>query len=157
MNYKEAIRDAAEAAAEAPEGLREIAFRLVLERLLDRKIRQDHGEVAAPLGEPGERNNWEARLMAELPEAHSVQEAGDRKQQTVWAVATLYTRDLDVTTEEIRRVIRTELGVAPQNEQNTARTLRALTPRFVMRRERLDGPGYIYEPTAHSLQIFEDL
>lgn len=155
MNYREAIREAAEAAEEAPEELREAAFRTVLERLLEREGGPEKDAPQTP-PEAIESDSWEERLLKELPEGHVVQEEGDRGQQTVWAVATLHGRDLEATTEQIRRIIRTELGIAPQNEQNTARTLRKLTPRFLIRRERPDGRGYVYEPTARSVEIFED-
>lgn len=157
MDYKQAIRRAVEAAGEAPEELREAAFRIVLERLLDLEPAQPNSPTGTPAEKPPKHNSWEERLFANLPEGHLVQERGDRKQQTVWAVASLHQRGTDVTSEEIRRLIRTELGIAPQNDQNTARTLRGLTPRYVVRRDRTEGRGYIYEPTARSIEIFEDM
>jgi hypothetical protein len=164
MDYKAAIREASDAAAEAPEELREIAFRTVLERLLgtslpDTSTTENEGSPAlgSNHGPTGQRPDWREQVVTGLPEAYRIQEDGNRAQQAVWAVVTLQSRGVEVTSEAIMNVIRTELGIAPQNSMNTARTLRKLTPRFVMRRDRPDGRGYVYEPTARALDAFEGL
>ena len=82
-------------------------------------------------------------------------ESGDRTKQAVWAVVTLHGRGAEVTSDAIRDIIRTELGTAPQNGANTARTLRDLTPKYLMRRDRTDGRGYVYQPTANALDAFQ--
>lgn len=163
MDYKAAIQEAAEAVSQAPKDLREIAFRSILEQMLTKGVAVQSGQPEhgvrnrQPVLDPVESNDWRDRVAGEMPEAYDIQGRGSRQQQAVWAVVTLFARGADATTEEIMKLIRTELGIAPQNEQNTARTLRNLTPRFVMRRDRADGRGYVYEPTANALDAFENL
>ena len=161
MDVLRAIAQATEAADNAPEDLRTEAFTTVLAHLLTTasptgEAPRAVGETLQPPAAPP-ATTWEEAVVEGLPEPHVVRERGNRGHQALWAVVTLQGRGVAATTEDITKLIRTELGLAPQNVPNTARTLRGLTPRYVMRRDRDDGQGYIYQPTAHALDAFEGL
>lgn len=93
----------------------------------------------------------------ELPAPHVVKEQGNRAQQTIWAVIRIHGRGDEVDVPAIQEEIKKALATKPQRANNTSRTLRRLTPKYVNRHDREEGQGYSYTPTEHAFEIFKDL
>lgn len=90
-----------------------------------------------------------------LPDLHLLAQKGSRDQHVAWAVAELYARSEEINNESIRRIIREHLAITPPARQNTNRSLRDLTPKYIIRTKT--GKKYFYTPSARLLEIFEGL
>jgi hypothetical protein len=90
-----------------------------------------------------------------LPDLHLLAQKGSRDQHVAWAVAELFARGEEVNNESIRRIIKEHLAITPPVRQNTNRSLRDLTPKYIIRTKV--GKKYFYSPSARLLEIFEGL
>lgn len=93
--------------------------------------------------------------MSTLPPPYEVAE-GSTDQQVGWAVAQLYARGQEAITQAIRQIIAVELSVSEPKRTTVANALRRLSPRYLGRTEREEGPGYAYEPLEALSELFED-
>lgn len=90
-----------------------------------------------------------------VPDLDLLASNGNKDQHVAWAVAELYSKGEDVNNESIRKIIRQHLAIAPPNRQNTNRSLRNLTPKYISRTKT--GNKYIYVPSKRISEIFNDL
>lgn len=91
----------------------------------------------------------------EFPDLGLLAKQGNRDQHVAWAVAELHLTNEEVNNQTIRKVIREKLAITPPIRQNTNRSLRNLTPRYITRTKI--GKKYNYEPSENFLKIFEKL
>jgi len=90
-----------------------------------------------------------------FPDLHLLAKQGNRDQHVAWAVANLYLNKEEVNNEAIRKVIREKLAITPPGRQNTNRSLRNLTPKYITR--TMVGKKYNYAPNANFLEVFSEL
>lgn len=90
-----------------------------------------------------------------FPDLDLLASTGNKDQHVAWAVAELHARGEDVNNEAIRKIIREHLAIAPPSRQNTNRSLRSLTPKYVTRTKM--GKKYSYAPSQKISEIFNDL
>lgn len=163
---KEALRDALDSVLplldDVPEEYRVGAFPVLLRAFLTGLPRSEgtfEGGASKAAGGQNKTSDlknlheWEKQVISGLPEPHVVSQ-GTRSQQTVWAIVRLRQKNIAADRDSINAIIREELGVTPQDPDNTSRTLKALMPQYV-RREK-SGRGYEYRPSRHSLDIFTE-
>lgn len=161
---KEAVDNAISVVEEIPEQYREEALAPVLRALLDTSLPTAVGSAKShkvPGGktEPANRAHpgaetfapWENQLLSKLPEPHVVAD-GSRAQQAVWAIVRLRQKGETADRSSINKIIKHELGVTPQDLNNTSRTLGTIVPRFATREK--EGRGYSYRPSRHALEVF---
>lgn len=157
--------EAIEIAEDLPGDYKEKAFEVILTHLLrgeQPEVPENGQKVTAVKAEEknGESNKndlkgWEKRVVNQIPEAYIISDNGNRNQQCTWAVIELYKRGEEASVENVRLIIKDELGLTPQNRSNTSRTLKNLTPKHLSRSKK--GKEYYYTPTVNSIEIFEDL
>jgi hypothetical protein len=94
-------------------------------------------------------------VSADFPDLHRLAKKGNRDQHVAWAVAELYMREEEVNNNSIRQIIKEHLAITPPSRQNTNRSLRNLTPKFILRTK--NGRKYAYAPTPKFTEIFVDL
>jgi len=94
-------------------------------------------------------------ISKKLPELDLLAKKGSRDQHVAWAVAELYVRNEEVNNESIRRILKEHLAITPPARQNTNRSLRDLTPKFIIRTKV--GKKYFYTPSIRLPEIFEGL
>ncbi len=90
-----------------------------------------------------------------FPDLDLLAKQGNRDQHVAWAVAELHLNNEEVNNQTIRKVIREKLAITPPIRQNTNRSLRNLTPKYITRTKI--GKKYHYEPSANFLEIFDNL
>ncbi len=100
------------------------------------------------------------KLAEDVPEeyrliAHILAKKGSRDQHIAWAIAELFSRNEEANNLSIRDVIREYLAISPPGRQNTSRSLRNLTPKYVLR-TKTDNK-YHYIPNAQLAEIFQNL
>jgi hypothetical protein len=164
-DIKKKANEAIEVAEDLPEEYKEKAFEVILIHLLRREQPEapvNSQEVTAVKAEEanGESNKndlkgWEKRVINHLPEAYIISDNGNRNQQCIWAVIEFYKKGEEASVENIRLIIKDELGLTPQNSNNTSRTLKNLTPKHLSRSKK--GKEYYYTPTVNSIEIFGEL
>ena len=151
-NPKESINWAMELAKDVPEEFRVVAFAELLRYSLSLIPNIPSGpnltQSNHPL--PPLRN-----ISSELPDLHLLAQKGSRDQHVAWAVAELYARSEEINNESIRRIIKEHLAITPPVRQNTNRSLRDLTPKYIIRTKT--GNKYFYSPSARLPEIFEGL
>lgn len=158
-DVKSVVQWAMEIVDDLPEKYQEAAFAELLRYALSSMpgaaevdtVADTQAKPALYLSEP-----WQKKLISKLPEGYLVAK-GSRDQQTVWAVVKLLERGEEATSESVRKIIKTCLGVSPESLGNTSGRLGKLTPRHVKRKEREDGKGYAYTPTVMAFEVFEGL
>lgn len=149
----DAIASAAAAAKRGPEEFREVVFAEVLRyELLKTLPGIDTGGR-----EPQGRTYAHEMATFEGIEPHKVAEKGNRQMQAVWAVMELSKDESVADNEAIRKKIKDTLSVKPQSRQDTNRTLRKLVPKYLTRKEKVEGQGYEYFPGPDASDIFERL
>lgn len=161
-NIEDAIKKAVEYSTESyvPDELKEITYRTILSHLLANNFNNAHPTGSNPetqVHSSESSNNfreWERQIIQNLPDASLVAE-GNREQQTIWAVITLYSRSEVADVDSVKKIIKDELGITPQSDSNTSYKLKNLVPAHLNRTK--DGKGYKYEPTRNSLKIFDSL
>lgn len=90
-----------------------------------------------------------------FPDLDLLAKQGNRDQHIAWAIAELYLNNMDVNNESIRKVLREKLAITPPGRQNTNRSLRNLTPKYITR--TMVGKKYNYAPSTNFLEVFNDL
>ena len=90
-----------------------------------------------------------------LPDLQVLVKKGNRDQHVAWAIAELFSRNEEANNLSIREIIREHLAISPPERQNTNRSLRNLTPKYVLR-TKTDNK-YHYVPSAHLAEVFENL
>jgi hypothetical protein len=159
-NIRKIISEALEISNEVPEDYKKDTFFIILSHLLktlDKPVGDEEINLSVPSQGVDQSDSWLDWVVQNIPEPYEIARNGNRDQQTVWSVVMLHSRYKEAIVGTVQEIIRTELGITPQNRQNTGRQLRRLTPRFLIRRNRTEGKGYKYEPTTHSAEIFEGI
>jgi hypothetical protein len=95
------------------------------------------------------------KVSHDFPDLHRLAKEGNRDQHVAWAVAELFTREEEVNNISIRQIIKDHLAINPPSRQNTNRSLRNLTPKFIVRTK--NGRKYHYAPATSFSQIFVGL
>jgi len=153
-DVKSVLQWAMEIADDLPEKYQEAAFAELLRHALSSI--QGAAEVDT-VADIQAKPALQKKLIGKLPKDYLVAGKGSRDQQTVWAVVKLLERGEEATSESVRKIIKTCLGVSPESLRNTSGRLGKLTPRHVKRKEREAGKGYAYTPTVRALEVFEGL
>ena len=168
--YKTKIDEANELTEHLPSEIRKEAFSVMLKHLLgsskdgsNRNIKsistgQDlKGESEKMIKNQNNSgfNDWQLNVIKSLPESYIIAEKGDREQQTMWAVITLFSRNEKPVTGSVKKIIKDELGVAPQSDENTSHSLKNLIPKYLTREK--DGRSYVYYPTRNAPSLFKGL
>lgn len=155
--YENEIEEAIAAASldKVPEEFKETTYEVILQHEINGNLISSSisSKVDVSNIERETLKDWEEQLAKELPKG-SVAAEGTRSQQTVWAVVTLYLRGKEANRDSIRKVIKDELGVTPQSEDNTSRTLKNLVPEHLNRSK--EGKIYYYEPIRNAVKIFNN-
>jgi len=94
-------------------------------------------------------------VSGDFPDLHLLATQGNRDQHVAWAVAELYLREEDVNNNSIRKIIKEQLAITPPARQNTNRSLRNLTPKYIARTKI--GRKYQYAPAIKFTEIFNGL
>jgi hypothetical protein len=97
------------------------------------------------------------RLVAELPNDFDVAEKGSRAQQALWAVVKLWQDGAEATPLGVCDTIKMKLGKTAESPDNTSKTLRKLTPRYLERHRSQKGRGYTYVPKKNALEVFDGI
>jgi hypothetical protein len=151
-NPKESIEWAIGLAKDVPEEFQVVAFAELLRYSLNL--------ISNTLSNPDLNKNNRSlpplhNISNGLPDLHLLAKKGSRDQHVAWAVAELYARGEEINNESIRRIIKEYLAITPPVRQNTNRSLRDLTPKYIIRTKT--GKKYFYTPSARLLEIFEGL
>lgn len=144
-----------------PEEYRVAAFKVLLKyKLLGKDDSRQDPEgliISEQDNSTDNSDDWKIKLYKEIPHAHVIAQSGDRKQQALWAVIELHKIDAEANTNSIRETIKKKLAITPETVDNTSKTLKLLTPKYIIREDREKGQGFTYHPTQFSLECFEDL
>lgn len=148
-----------------PEKYQVAAFREMVRHELDGRT---HGKSTTQANIKGQKASddvgtavdsqpaWFETVMERLPEPHDVA-TGNRNLQAAWAVVELNNRKEPATPAAIERLIREELGVAPEDKANLSRRLgKDFTPRYTTRRKVDKGQGFSYEATRAISDLFPE-
>lgn len=155
-HIKQAIKDATEIATSefVNEEFKQTTYSLVLQHLLSQQeIPVKPSESSPSNTTNSEMADWKKNIIENLPSAAEAAN-GNRNQQTVWAVVKLFSRNEEATRDTVRKVIKDELGVTPQDGNNTSSKLKEQVPNYLSRKQ--EGKKYLYEPTRDALKIFEN-
>jgi hypothetical protein len=96
-----------------------------------------------------------SEVLSKLPDAHTLATRGDRDQHVAWAIAELFSRNEEANNVSILEIIRDHLAISPPGRQNTNRSLRNLTPKYVLRTKLHNKFHYV--PSAKLAEVFENL
>lgn len=104
-----------------------------------------------------EISDWFSSAVKKLPPDHLIASEGSYDQKVGWAVMRLFEERKPAVNEAIRDYIRLNLSIAPPSRQNTNRSLRRMTPKFLSREQAGDGRSLAYYPKPSVLGLFTDL
>jgi len=153
---------------ELPEEYRVAAFRELLRDELGRNYLAEpggrvgaRGPIARGEGVRGDgesatvpRPAWFEGIVERMPELDAVA-SGSRNLQAAWGVVELNKRGEPATPATIERLIRDELGVAPEDKANLSYRLgNEFTPKYTTRRKVEKGQGFRYEATRAIAGLF---
>ncbi len=155
-NPKDAIDWAIQVSENLPEKYRESAFpELLRYALASEEISKSETRNAKVPLEKIVTPSPMVNVLNNLPEAHLLATKGNRDQHVAWAVAELNSRGEEAINVTIRKIIKEHLAVTPPTRQNTNRSLRNLTPKYIIRAKT--GKKYHYVSSAKLAEIFKDL
>ncbi len=149
----EAIDFALKLAEDVPEEYRLIAFPELLRYSLSSLATVS--SIAKDSELPRNHSISSDNISDTLPDLHILAKKGSRDQHIAWAIAELFSRNEEANNLSIRDVIREYLAISPLGRQNTNRSLRNLTPKYVLR-TKTDNK-YHYIPNAQLAEIFQNL
>ncbi len=161
-DVSEILQWARKNADELPDEYKAEAFRVLLAYKLglprNPSLRSGEEESSESISKKSsDLENWQQVIIEQVPSAHKIANSNDRQMQALWAVIELLKRGEPAYASSIRELIRTKLGVTPQNDTNTGRTLRKLTPKYIDRTQDPKGKKYRYSPTRQALEKFEKI
>jgi len=139
---------------DVPDEFRKIAFAVLLWYELDALRSSDEGgtQRGSLSGVEAGESIGRADMVKLDPEKI---EPESRLQQAIWAVWELTRRDQPATVAAVRKIIKDEFGVSPEQPTNLSNRLKKLLPKYMTRRE--ENRRYIYTPTSHTLELLGDV
>lgn len=97
---------------------------------------------------------WFDGVVDQMPDLNVVA-SGSRTLQAAWGIVELNKRGQPATPAAIERLIREELGVAPEDKANLSSRLgNEFTPEYATRKKVEKGQGYRYEATRAIAELF---
>ena len=142
-----------------PEKYQQVAFGELLRYSLHSSVHRtadDMREQSEADSSPSSvESEWD-KMLSELPPDYTIAGKGSRDQQTAWAVIKLHCEGLEATPASVVNCIKAHLCIPPESDSNTSKRLKGLTPRYLMRKNREEGKGYVYESKPSTIDIFKE-